>query len=94
MSWVQHRSKPLMKMERWTSASTATFSLLAVTNDQIRPPITIQNRSNKQTFDKYAFTIDLVPLVLEELYFVGQSFKYNWKTKQNAQSRKCNADPT
>ena len=65
-----------------------------VLNDHIRSPIYIQNRRNKQTFDTYAFTIDLVPLVLEEVCFVGHTFKYKWKTKQNAQSRKHNAYPT
>ena len=45
--------------------------LLAVTNDQFQPPINIQNKGNKQTFDTYAYTIDLVPLVLEETCFAG-----------------------
>jgi hypothetical protein len=62
--------------------------LLAVINDQIQPPITIQNRINKQTFDTYAYTIDLVPLVLEEICFAGHTFEYKWKTKPKAQSRK------
>jgi hypothetical protein len=66
---------------------------LAVTNDNIQPPIIIQNRRNKHTFDTYACTIDLVPLVLEKTSFVGHIFKYKWKmnkTKQKAQSRKRN----
>ena len=45
--------------------------LLAVTNDQIRPPNKVQNRRNKQSFDTYNFTIDKVPLVLEKTCFVG-----------------------
>ena len=68
--------------------------LLEVLNDNIRPPITIQNGRNKQTFDTYAFTFDIVPLVLEETCFVGYTFEYKWKTKQNAQSRKRNTDHT
>jgi hypothetical protein len=40
--------------------------LLAVTNDHIRPPIYVQNRRNEYTFDTYAFTINLVPLVLDK----------------------------
>ena len=57
--------------------------LLVVTNDNTRPPIIIQNRRNKQSFDIYAFTIDIVPLVLEKTCFVGYTFKYKWKNKQN-----------
>ena len=68
--------------------------MLAVINNNIRPPITIQNGRNKQTFDTYAITINLVSLVLEETCFAGHTFEYKWKTKQNTQSRKCNADPT
>ena len=50
---------------------TAAMVVLAVLNDHIRPLINIQNRRNKQTFDTYAFTIDIVPLVLEDSCFVG-----------------------
>ena len=63
-----------------------------VTNDSIRPPIIIQDKRNKQTFDTYAFTIDLVPLVLEKTCFVGQIFEYKWKIDQNTQTRMRNAD--
>ena len=69
--------------------------VLAVTNDNIRPPIIIQNRRNKQSFDTYAFTIDIVPLVLEKTCFVGHIVEYKWKiskTKQKVQSRKRNAE--
>jgi len=45
--------------------------LLAVTNDHLRPSIIVQNRRNKQTFDTYAFTINLVPLVFEKICFAG-----------------------
>jgi amino acid permease len=61
--------------------------LLAVTNDQIRTPIIIQNRRNKHAFDTYAFTIDLVPLVFEKTCFVGHKFEYKWKTYQKAQTK-------
>ena len=66
-----------------------------VTNDQIRPPIIIQTRRNKQSFDTYAFTIDIIPLALEKTYFVGHTFEYKWKinkTKQKAQRRKHKAE--
>ena len=53
--------------------------MLAVTNDQIWQPIIFQNRRNKQTYDTYAFTFDLVPLVLEKTCFVGHIFEYKWK---------------
>ena len=65
-----------------------TVYVLAVLNDHNRPPINIQNRRNKQTFDTYAFTFDIVPLVLEGIYFAGHTFEYKWKTKQKAQSKK------
>ena len=39
-------------------------------------------------FDTYAFTIDLVPRVLEKSCFVGQVFEYKWKTKQKGANRK------
>jgi hypothetical protein len=39
--------------------------VLVVLSDQIRSPTKIQNRRSKQTYNTYAFTIDIVPLVLE-----------------------------
>ena len=69
--------------------------MLVVTNDNIRPPIIVQNRRNKHTFDTYAFTIDLVPLVFEKTCFVGHTIETKWKTnknKQKAQSRRHNAE--
>ena len=65
---------------------------MAVTNEIIRPPIIIQNTRNKQSFDTYAFTIDIVPLVLEKTCFAGHTFEYKWKTKPKAQSGKRKAD--
>ena len=59
---------------------------MAVTNDQIRPPIKVQNRRNRHAFDTYAFIIDLVPLVLEKSCFAGDIFEYKWKTYQKAQT--------
>ena len=78
--------------KRPTIAKHLPREMLAVLNDHIRPPINIQNRRNKQTFGTYTFTINLVPLVLEETCFAGHTFEYKWKTKQKAQSRKCNAE--
>ena len=69
--------------------------LLAVTNDNFQPPIIIQNRRNKHTFDTYACTIDLVPLVLEKTCFACHTFEYKWKinkNKQKAQRRKRKAE--
>ena len=67
---------------------------MAVTNDQIRPPIIIQNRRNKHTFDTYAFTIDIVPLVLQDYYFAGLILEYNGIIVKMRHQRKRNADPT
>ena len=58
---------------------------MVVIIDQIRPPNKVQNKRSKQSFDAYAFTINLVPLVLEKTCFAGHTFKYKWKTKQKAQ---------
>ena len=66
--------------------------VLAVLNNEFRLPITIQNGRNKQTFDTYAFNVDIVPLVLEEICFAGHTFEYKWKTKKKAQFRKRNAE--
>ena len=66
--------------------------LLVVLNDQIRPPIKIQNRRNKQTYNTYAFIIDIVSLVLEESCFAEQIFEYKWKTRQKVQLRKRKAE--
>ena len=66
-----------------------------LTNDNIQPPIIIENRINKQSFDTYAFTIDIVPLVLEKTCFAGHTLEYKWKinkTKQKAQSRNRNTE--
>jgi hypothetical protein len=58
---------------------------LAVINDQIQPPIVIQNKRNRHVFDTYAFNIDLGPLVLEKSCFLGHIFKCKWKTYRKAQ---------
>jgi hypothetical protein len=58
--------------------------LLVVTFDQIRPSINVQNERNKQTYDIYAYTIDLVPLILEKICFARHTFEYKWKTKKKA----------
>jgi hypothetical protein len=66
--------------------------MLAVTNDQIRPPINIENRRNKQTFDTYAYTIDLVPLVLEETCFAGLHLNTSGKPSKRRNQAKRKAD--
>ena len=71
-----------------------SLSLLAVTNDKIRPSNKVQNRRNKQSFDTYVFTIDLVPLVLEKSCFAGQVFEYKWKISKRRKTGKRNADST
>ena len=53
--------------------------LLAVTNDNTQTPIIVQNRRNKHTFDTYAFTINIVPLVLQDYYFIGLILEYSGK---------------
>jgi hypothetical protein len=40
----------------------------------------------------HAFTIDLVPLVLEEICFAAHTFEYKWKTRQKVQFGKRNAE--
>jgi hypothetical protein len=68
--------------------------LLAVTIDRVWSPNKAQNRRNKQSFDIYAFTIDIVPLVLEKSCFVGQVFEYKWKISKRRKIKKRNADST
>ena len=67
---------------------------MTVTNDNIRPPIIIQNGRIKQSFDTYDLTINIVSLVLEKTYFVGQIFEYKWKISKRGKTRKRNADST
>jgi hypothetical protein len=52
---------------------------LAITNDHFQLPIIVQNKRNKHNFDIYAYTIDLVSLILEKTCFVGHTFEYKWK---------------
>ena len=68
--------------------------LLAVTNDQIRLPNKVQNRRNKQSFDTYAFTINIVLLVLQDYYFAGLILEYNGIIVEIHHQRKRNADHT
>jgi hypothetical protein len=65
-----------------------------VLNNHIRPPNKIQNRRNKQTYDTYAFSIDIVPLVLQDYYFVGLILEYSGTIVKMRHQRKCNADHT
>ena len=67
-------------------------SLLAVLNDQIRPPIKIQNRRNKQTYNTYAFTTNILPHVLETWYFAGDIHEIHVKYEQKAQFGKRKAE--
>ena len=72
---------------------------MAVTNDQIRPPIKVQNRKNKQSFDTYTFTIDIVSLVLEKTCFAGVILEYKgivvkYAIKQSAKQRNKRRKPT
>ena len=60
---------------------------MVVLNDHIRPPIYIQNRRNKQTFDTYAITINLVPLVLEETCFAGLQLNTSGKPSKRHNSK-------
>ena len=71
--------QPSTLLFAWDEQRLSLGDLLVVTNDNIRPPIIIQNKRNKQSFDTYAFTIDIVPLVLEKTCFAGHTFKYKWK---------------
>ena len=63
-----------------------------VSIDQIRPPIKLQNGRNKQTFDTYAYTIDLVPLILEKTCFAGHIHEIHGNYGQSAQTRKRKVD--
>ena len=91
MYWHSSNSRSTTKYLAICSgwAKVKLGDLLAVTKDNIRMPIIVQNRRNKQYFDTYAFTIDIVPLVLEKTCFAGHTFEYKWKTKQKAQSGKA-----
>jgi hypothetical protein len=82
VTMAKARSKRLVRLQY-----PMTWALLAVTNDHFWPPIIVQNRRNKHTFDTYAFTIDLVPLVFEKTCFAGHKFEYKWKTYQKAQTK-------
>ena len=68
--------------------------MLAVTNDRIQPPNNVQNRRLKQTFDTYAYTIDLVPLVLEKTCFARHILEIHGNYGQSAQTRKRKVDST
>jgi hypothetical protein len=62
--------------------------LLVVTIDQIRPPIKVQNRRIEQTFDTYAYIINLVRLVLEKTCFAGHTLESKWKINKRGNTRK------
>jgi hypothetical protein len=51
-------------------------SLLAVLNDQIRPPIKTQKEEKLVILNTYAFTIDLIPHVFGDYCFAGHKYKY------------------
>jgi len=50
---------------RYAKPASMDASMLVVLNDNIRLPNNIQTRRKKQTFDTYAFTIDIFPHVLD-----------------------------
>ena len=66
--------------------------LLAVLNDNIRQPINIQNRRNKQTFDTYVFTIDIFPHVLEIQCFAGLIHEIHGNMTKRRNLEKCKAE--
>jgi hypothetical protein len=70
-----------------TGSSIISWTL-AVLIDQIRPPIETQNRRNKQTYDTYTFSIDIVPLVLEIYYFTEYIHNYGGIIVKKAQTKK------
>ena len=49
--------------------------LLAVLNDQTRPPIKTQKEEKLTILNTYTFTIDLVPHVFKEYCFTGHKHK-------------------
>jgi hypothetical protein len=53
-----------------------------------------KNRRNKQTYDTYAFTIDIVLLVLQDYYFAGFILEYNGIIVEMRHQRKRNANLT
>jgi hypothetical protein len=63
---------------------------LAVTIAHLEPPIIIQNRKNKHTFNTYAYSLTLFHLFSKKVCFAGT----NPKTGGNAQNkaRKCNVE--
>ena len=50
--------------------------LLAVINDQTRPPTKVQKEEKLTILNTYEFTINQVPYVFGEYYFVGHKHKY------------------
>jgi hypothetical protein len=50
--------------------------LLAVFTDQIKPPNKLQKEEKLTNLITYAFTINQVPHVFGEYYFVGHKHKY------------------
>ena len=49
---------------------------MAVLINKIQPPTTIQKEGNYMFLHTYTFTIDIVPLVLENYYFAGLIIEY------------------
>jgi hypothetical protein len=74
--------------EKRDIAAFLVEKLLEVTIDQIRPPIKVQNRRIEQTFDTYAYIINLVPLVLEKTCFAGHTLECKWKINKRCSTRK------
>ena len=59
--------QPSTLLFAWDEQRLSLGDLLVVTNDNIRPPINIQNWRNKQTYSTYTFTIDIFPHVLDTI---------------------------
>ena len=81
--------KSNMWASRMHEGSNQCWRSLTITSDR-------QLRSKTGEINKlltHAFTIDIVPLVLEDTCFAGHTFEYKWKTRQKEQFKKCNADP-
>ena len=83
VSWTLHQTRARMRnlLNQLVSLLPHTRSstpLLAVTNDNIQPPIIIQNRRNKHTFDTCIYFWPSSTYIWENM-FVGHIHEYKWK---------------
>ena len=80
--------KSSMSTSRMHEGSNQCWRSLTITSDH-------QLRSKTGEINKlltHAFTIDIVPLVLEESCFAGHIFEYKRKIRQKAQLKKRKVD--